>query len=699
MQSARSRVLFVCGDSPAGVRMSEILQADGHTLLRSGNPAAALQTVQQADCPIDVVLIDSESARSRLEGLIENLRNLDAWLPLIVVSSADDTEAVMNTVGLHIYDCLLKPINANNLRSVIRRATQQRRLYATQLELTVQLTSANDGLRRRVAELNAIHEVSQTLSSTAELPELLESILRRATAVVGAGYGSILLLDRERDVLTVEAATGAYATRFPQVEIPLGSSVAGLVAASGEPILVEDVETDERFGHKNRPQFETKSLIAAPLKTPNSTLGVICLSDRLNRTAFCPDDLRLLATLASQVAIAIDDARHYQELRQRLNEVSAIHLLAERLSRVERTGQMVMAVFAAFDDLLLSDCLQWWRWDQAEQILRLDTDTLHPAGEYASVPMSEALEPNTVNDHETCEGAVARALAQAEWKPEAGALLTVPVRSADQPLGVFAIIRHNDRPFTEEERRLAELVGAQAERIFERQRALLNASRLVTMGNMISEISHDLRRPLTSIRGSLQVLMQQFPTNPKAREILADTEREIVRLAGLVTELVDFSNPRRYRTHRRDPRPIILRAIDLAESSARRNRIEIRPDIPSTLPSIFCDDNKLTEALLNVLMNAVDAMSDGGTLTVLAYTEPGYNGGTDQVVIAIADTGPGLSQRELDRIFERYYSTKESGTGLGLPIVQRIVNAFDGQISVASTPGQGTTFTIRFPVR
>jgi two-component system sensor histidine kinase HydH len=273
------------------------------------------------------------------------------------------------------------------------------------------------------------------------------------------------------------------------------------------------------------------------------------------------------------------------------------------------------------------------------------------------------------------------------------------VRSSEQPLGVFAVLRGAKHSFDESEKRLARLVGTQAERIFERQRALLNASRLVTMGKMISEISHDLRKPLTNIRGSLQVLMAGKKDPEATKEILASTDEEIVRLAALVTELVDFSNPTRYRTERRDIRRILLRALDLIRQTTARNNVEVVTDIPASLRPVFCDENQMTEALLNIFINAIEAMGKDGTLTVSAAVEPDFPGGGDQIVITITDTGPGMTAHELDRIFERYYTTKAAGTGLGLAIVKRIIDSCEGIISPTSTPGAGTTFLIRLPVR
>jgi signal transduction histidine kinase len=133
--------------------------------------------------------------------------------------------------------------------------------------------------------------------------------------------------------------------------------------------------------------------------------------------------------------------------------------------------------------------------------------------------------------------------------------------------------------------------------------------------------------------------------------------------------------------------------------AADRAKVTIETTIPDRLPLIFCDENQIIEALLNMLMNAIEAMTGGGTLTVCASATAIGDGDPDLIDITIADSGPGMSRAELARVFERYYTTKASGTGLGLAIVQRIINSYEGTVNASSEPGIGTTLRVQLPVR
>ena len=689
------RILIVDDEERMTESLCALLAREGHRVSGALNAAEAIRLLERED--FDVVVADlrlpGQSGLDVLKAAHEN----DPERPVIIMTAYASVEAAVSAIGEGAYDFLIKPIDHHELGLTIQRALDRRRLQRATRQFVDDLQRSNEALSRRVAELNTLHEVSAELSTTAELPKLFQSILHLATGVVGADHGSVMLLDDARGVLTVAAAHGHGSRQFENTQLPLGESIAGWVAAHGEPLLIEDVEADPRFARRNRPQFEKKSLICAPLKTPNGVLGVICLADRRGAEAFGPDNLRLLTTVAAQAAMAIEDSRHFQQVRRQLREATALHELSERLTEIERTDQMVLAVFACLDQLLVCETLQWWQWDAGSQSLRLYADTTQSHLPQSPDTPTATLSAADLVHEEHRNSAIRSALTTAGG--ESREILTAAVRSADQPLGVFAIIRRHDQPFDDAERGLIRLVGGQAERIFDRQRALLNASRLVTMGKMISEISHDLRKPLTNIRGSLQVLGGRLQADAHTASILKSTEEEVVRLAALVTELVDFSNPTRYRTERRDMRPIIFRAVGLIEQAAKKNDVEVAVRIPSVLKPIFCDDNQITEALLNVLMNAIESMSRGGTLTVTATSEPSFPTGEEQIRLVVTDSGPGMSPEGLARCFERYYTTKTTGTGLGLAIVQRIVQAHDGVVTAESAPGKGTSFCMRFPVR
>ena len=689
------RVLVVDDEERMTASLKAILAKEGHevSVAHSGEEAiAAVHTT-----PFDVLLVDVRMPKVSGVDVLRAAHEVEPDRPVVLMTAYASLESAVAALNEGAYDYLLKPIDLTEVRLTVRRAVEIHKLNRMKEQLLTELQEKNRTLSRRVVELNALHEVGAALSTTGEVNKLLRSILNLATGVIGSQYGSIMLVNEERETLRVAAASGHLPASGPNVELPLGDSIAGQVARTGEPLIIKDVESDPRLARRNRPQFATGSLICAPLKTPNAVLGVINLSDKRDRSSFTMEDLRLLVTLATQAAMAIEDAQHFQQVRQQLGEVTALHDLSSELSNVERTDEMVIAVAKTLNTLAPCERIQWWEWQSDEKQIVLAVQNgqqLNGLGASATVST-----PGDVFDNpEECARVIREAYREAHPNESSGSVLALPVRSAENPLGVFALHRLGGKEFSQHEIHLVYIVQSQAERIFERQRALLNASRLVTMGKMISEISHDLRKPLTNIRGGLQVLQSRVDGDPEQVKILKDTDKEIVRLATLVKELVDFSNPKRYRTERRDLAPSLNRAVALTQRAAEKAHVTLTAHIPDHLPPIFCEENQIIEALLNILMNAIEAMENGGNVAVQATVEQ-RDDGNEFLLVIITDDGPGMNPQELSRIFERYYTTKDSGTGLGLPIVQRIIWSHDGEVVAESEPGVGTTFRIELPVR
>jgi signal transduction histidine kinase/DNA-binding response OmpR family regulator len=692
-RSACGRILVVDDEPRMTDSVKALLAADGHDVVTANSGSEALAKLDKN--AFDVVLADLRMPDVDGLEVLRAARQIAPDRPVVMMTAYASLDSAVAAINDGAYDYLIKPIDLTEMRLTIRRAVEKHHLDRVRDHLVDELREKNRALGRRVAELNALHEVGAALSTTGQRDDLLKAILNLATGVIGSKYGSIMLVDPGGDTLSVAASSGLPTETGITAPISMTDSISGYVAKSGEPMIIEDVENDPRFGRRNRPQFETSSLICAPLKTPNAVVGVINLSDKRDGSTFSVEDLRLLVTLAAQAAMAIEDAKNYRQISRQLDEVIALNELANRLSQVERIDEMVTTVFEALQQLAPSDRVQWWEFNSDPDCIILRDSSQGAPQSPLEVPLTR---PEFADSEFTSQG-ILRALTESQRSKARHSLFCVHVRSAEQPLGIFALVRDHRAVFSDHEKHLARIVGSQAERIFERQRTLLNASRLVTMGKMISEISHDLRKPLTNIRGSLQVLGVRLGDSDECSQILKDTEQEIVRLGTLVKELVDFSNPTRYRTERRDLAPALQRAASLVERAAEKNKVKLTAKVPKQLPPIYCDENQIIEAILNILMNAIEAMSEGGTLDITAQVKTHESDKRDTLIITIADSGPGMSPSELARIFERYYTTKDSGTGLGLPIVQRIINSYQGTVTADSEPGEGTTFRVELPVR
>jgi two-component system sensor histidine kinase HydH len=216
------------------------------------------------------------------------------------------------------------------------------------------------------------------------------------------------------------------------------------------------------------------------------------------------------------------------------------------------------------------------------------------------------------------------------------------------------------------------------------------------MGNMVSEITHDLKKPLTNIKGVLQLLKEKWSDTDDKEKFFDMVEQEIFRLNELAKEIVNFSNPHKYELEKKDIRHTLDRALNLVKPDLDTRKIDLKIDYQK-VPHVFINENEIMEVLLNIILNAIEAMPEGGELGVSLKPYPEPKKGTHLLQVGIADTGCGIAPENLSRIFDRYFTTKKEGTGLGLCVVERIVKAHGGFVSVKSEPGKGTSFFVNLP--
>ncbi len=222
------------------------------------------------------------------------------------------------------------------------------------------------------------------------------------------------------------------------------------------------------------------------------------------------------------------------------------------------------------------------------------------------------------------------------------------------------------------------------------QKQIQQAGKLAAIGELASGIAHEIRNPLAGISAAAEVLAENNDLNGQRPEIVAEIRRQITRLNGTLDDLLGF-------VRRRDPEMVpcavpdlIKPMLALTRPDAQQQRVAIVEQCAADLPLIRADAGQVQQALLNLLLNAIQAMPNGGTLTV------GAVGVGDQVRLTISDTGVGISRDNLPKIFSPFFTTKHRGTGLGLAITRAIVEKHHGTISVESECGRGTTFTVEF---
>ena len=244
----------------------------------------------------------------------------------------------------------------------------------------------------------------------------------------------------------------------------------------------------------------------------------------------------------------------------------------------------------------------------------------------------------------------------------------------------------------------------QVEQLEERERL---RDRLASLGEMAAGIAHELKNPLAGIEVMAGLLRRQVPESVDAQSLLADIMSEAKLANAIVVEMLEFVRPIRLQVERTDIGDVLHQAVTLAENKAPRGGVSVQLDIAPTLPMIDGDQHQLCQVFTNLLTNAFEALDGRGNIAVKAVAQaleqdPGFasdlHAPTPSLIVDVTDDGPGVPQDLSDRIFDPFFTTKPAGTGLGLPIVRKIVDAHDGRIDLMSAPGHGTRFRITLPV-
>jgi PAS domain S-box-containing protein len=251
--------------------------------------------------------------------------------------------------------------------------------------------------------------------------------------------------------------------------------------------------------------------------------------------------------------------------------------------------------------------------------------------------------------------------------------------------------------------RVIEYAGQQAvlsivRDITERKRmeeVLLRTERLAAMGRMAAALAHEISNPLQAIKSSLELALD-FPLSTKRKEkYLRAVQQESDRLMSLTQRVLNFANPHEIEQQPCSIDEIIDHTLALVDKQLQHHKIRVNTQVAETLPQVPASRDQLIQVFLNLILNAVEAMPEGGDLSISAY--PG--GDNRHVQISFIDTGPGIPPEKLDMIFEPFFTTKEEGTGLGLFISRNILQQHHGQISVSNTPHHGAEFRIELPYR
>ena len=246
-----------------------------------------------------------------------------------------------------------------------------------------------------------------------------------------------------------------------------------------------------------------------------------------------------------------------------------------------------------------------------------------------------------------------------------------------------ALRREAEATAAERDRALRDLEGT--------VETLRRADRLASLGTLTAGMAHEIKNPLGAIGGAVEILEEDYPADHPRREFIDILGREIGRLKVIAGKYLDYARPRAPALREMDANQAVRAAVDLVEKSAGRASIRIETRLGPDLPSVRADPDQVHQALVNLLLNAVQAMPHGGALQVETSAVP------DGLQIAVRDHGVGLPEGPVERIFEPFFTTRPGGTGLGLAMAHKIARSHGGDLHAENAPGGGAVFRLILP--
>jgi PAS domain S-box-containing protein len=526
-------------------------------------------------------------------------------------------------------------------------------------------------VEQRVLELSALYELSKKVRNARTFADALESILDIIASVVWCDEATFHVIDAESGLLRLEAYRGdrIAAEKTKTLEM---NSIASWVVHERKALLSSDIAADDRFARiqlGNR----ARSLMAIPVFLGDDALAVLeVTSSAVN--LYTEENVKMISLIAAQAAALFKELESLRELTtytdnilgsiaagvvtlDTRSRIVTFNSAAERILRLS-ASDVLGCSFDTMVELLQADAV-----DQADtrRMVSLAVET----GQTVQRHQLHYYRSNN-DDHVIVTGSASRLL-----------------NERGEYLGVVLVFED----ITKEH---------------EMEQELVRIGRLAEIGELAAGIAHELRNPLASIKGAAQVVLRELSESDKMidlhehREFLDIIVNEVDVLSGVTSEFLEFS--------RFAPPNIIL--FPLNDSIAKRVQflrpefercdIAVHEDFDDKLMSIEGDPNQLERVFTNILLNGVQAMLDGGLMTVSTRL---HQSGKEQFAeIVIKDTGLGMTESQIEKIFTPFFTTKTKGTGLGLAIVQKTLDAHGGKITVQSQPGQGASFTILLPV-
>jgi signal transduction histidine kinase len=560
-----------------------------------------------------------------------------------------------------------------------------------------------------VKEINALLEVSKAISSGFYLGDVLRLIVTVTANVMDSKICSLWILDEKDQRLKLKATQSMSEEYLKERSLAMGEGIVGTVAAHNRPVAILDVLKDPLYKEKELARREgLVSMLSVPMCIKSRVVGVInCYTAYPH--PFSKMEEEMLTTVATQAAICIDNSG----LMETLDIDEILKLVLQGVTK--NIGFDRARLYLVNEKKNILECKMAVGLDDDRikgVVLSLDRDDSVVARSiFEKKPF---VIPDAQNDP--------RVNPLMKEKFNLHSLVVIPLFAKDKALGAIAadhveagrsitkqtlesvmtfaqqagLAIHNAFMYQELKtfsQQMEDKIQRTTADLRKTEAQLIRSEKLAALGQLAAGIAHEIRNPLTSINILIHSLRDKPSDEERRREDLRVIEEEIHRINEIVDQFLRFAKPAPPLLQQADVLALFEETLQLLKPQIEKNRISVEKEFPSLPPTVL-DREQMKQVILNLLLNALQAMPGGGRLRLSGQVLEDNR----WIQLSIQDTGVGILPEDMNKLFDPFFSTKEGGVGLGLSIAHRILDQHRGKIQAESTPGRGTLFTLWLPI-
>ena len=558
-------------------------------------------------------------------------------------------------------------------------------------------------------EINALLEISKAIASGLYLEDVLRLIVTVTANLMDSKICSLWILDEKDQKLKLKATQSISEEYLKERSLAMGEGVVGSVALHNQPMAIFNVLEEPLYKEKELAKKEGLfSMLSVPMCIKDRVIGVInCYTSSLH--SFSKSEEEMLTTVANQAAICIENSG----LMETLDIDEILRLVLEGVTK--NIGFDRARLYLVNEKRNVLECKMAVGLD--EERIKGITLSLNPEEsvvarsilekqpffipDASKDPRVNQILKEKLNLHslviipllakEKALGAIAADFVEPNKNVTKEALESVMVFAQQAGLAIHnAFMYQGLKTFSQQ---MEEKIQKTTADLRKTEAQLIRSEKLAALGQLAAGIAHEIRNPLTSINILIHSMTDNLPDESVHREDLKVIEEEINRINEIVDQFLRFAKPAPPLLKKAEVLSIFDETLQLLKPQIEKQRIAVQKEF-EILPPILMDHEQMKQVILNLLLNALQAMSKRGHLILRGQISE--NGRF--IKLSIQDSGVGIPGEEMDKLFDPFFSTKEGGIGLGLSIAHRIIDQHHGKIEVESAPGKGTLFTLWLPI-